>query len=225
MTSGALPFLTHLDALAGGLFLLAGFGLVATRQMLACVRLFVLQALLLAASAALLAVALGSAHLAAVATITVLTKGVMIPWLLRRTQRRELYSQREIDQVLNIPTALLIGAAMTVLAYLVATPMVTAVPGVFAPINLPIGMAALLLGAFTVAVRREALSQLLGLLAMENGVFFAGIAIAPDLPVIAEIAAAFDVLIVTLVIGLLTRRIHDRVGSTSVGLLAALRED
>ena len=73
-------------------------------------------------------------------------------------------------------------------------------------------------------MRREAVPQLLGLLAVENGVFFAGIAIVPNLSVIAELAAAADVPVITLVIGLLTRRIHKRLGTTSVGQLAALRE-
>jgi hydrogenase-4 component E len=225
MTEPVPPLFMHLDALIGGLFLLAAFAIVATRQMLACVRLFVLQAVLLVASAALLAVALGSPHLAAVALITLVTKALVIPWLLRRTVRGEIYGRREIVQVMNIPTSLLIGAGLTLFAYLIVAPMVSAAPGPFVRINLPIGVAALLLGAYTVAVRREALSQLLGLLAMENGVFFAAVAIAFDLPVIAELAAAFDVPVVTLVIGLLIRRIHERVGDTSVGLLAALREE
>ena len=225
MSPALAPLITHLDALTGGLFLLAALGIVATRQTLACVRLFVLQAFLLAASAVLLSVALGSFHLAAVAAITVLTKTIMIPWMLRRTVRGEIYSRREIVQVLNIPTALLIGAALTVFAYMVAAPMLSAVPGPFTRINLPIGIAGLLLGAFTVTVRLEALAQLLGLLAVENGVFFAAVSIVPNLPVIAELAAAFDVPVVVLVIGLLTRRIHERVGNTSVGLLSALREE
>jgi hydrogenase-4 component E len=80
------------------------------------------------------------------------------------------------------------------------------------------------LGAFTIVVRREAVPQLLGLLAVENGVFFAGIAIVPNLPVIAELAAAVDVPVITLVVGLLVRRIHRRLGTTAVGRLAALRE-
>jgi hydrogenase-4 component E len=225
VTAPPSPVLLQLDALVGGLFLLAAFAIVATRQMLACVRLFVLQALLLVASAALLATALGSPHLAAVAVITLVTKALIIPWLLRRTVRKEIYSRREIVQVMNIPTALLVGAALTLFAYLIVSPMLSAAPGPFVRINLPIGLAALLLGAYTVTVRREALSQLLGLLAMENGAFFAAVAIAPDLSVIAELAAAFDLPVVTLVIGLLTRRIHERVGDTSVGLLAALREE
>jgi hydrogenase-4 component E len=55
-------------------------------------------------------------------------------------------------------------------------------------------------------------------------VFFAGVAIVPDLPVIAELAAAVDVPVVALVVGLLTRRIHARLGTTAVGKLASLRE-
>lgn len=218
------PYLVHLNAMAGGLFLLAAFALVATRQMLACLRWFVAQALLLAASAGVIGIALNSGHLASVAVITVLMKALATPWLIRRTVRQELYRRREISQVLNIPTSLLIGVGLTLLAFVITTPVTATAVGLFVKINLPLGLAGLFLGAYTVAVRREALSQLLGLLAMENGAIFAAVAIAPDLPLIAEITVAFDVPVTTLVIGLLTRRIHERVGGTSVGLLAALRE-
>jgi hydrogenase-4 membrane subunit HyfE len=60
---------------------------------------------------------------------------------------------------------------------------------------------------------------------MENGAFFAGVAIAPDLPVIAELAVAFDVLILAFVVGILTRTVHERTGTTAVGNLAKLREE
>jgi hydrogenase-4 component E len=148
----------------------------------------------------------------------------MIPWLLRHTVSAEVYRTREIDRVLNIPTSLLLSAVLIIVAYVVGYPILTAVDAPFARINLPLGMAAMFLGAFTIAVRREAVPQLLGLLAVENGVFFAGVAIVPNLPVIAELAAAVDVPVITLVIGLLTRQIHTRLGTTSVGRLAALRD-
>ncbi len=224
MTEQTIPIVFALDALAGGLFLLTGLGIVATRQVLACLQLFVLQSLLLAASALLLGLAIGSADLFAVAAITVTTKALLIPWLLRRTASSEVYRTREIDQVLNIPTSLLIVAGLVVLAYVVTGPLLHATTSPLIHVNLPLGVAVMFLGVFTVAVRREALPQLLGLLALENGVFFAGVAIAPNLPVIAELAAAFDVPIVALVIGLLARRIHARIGTTAVGRLAALRE-
>jgi hydrogenase-4 component E len=220
----ASPILTALDALTGALFLLTAIGVVATRQVLASLQLFIFQSLLLTLSAVLLGIAQDSIHLFAVAAITIATKTLLIPWLLRRTVSAEVYRTREIERVLNIPSSLLITAVLIVLAYVVANPLLGAVDVPFAQINLPLGIAAMFLGAFTIAVRREAVPQLLGLLAVENGVFFAGVAIVPNLPVIAELAAAVDVPVITLVVGMLTRQIHARLGTTSVGRLAALRE-
>ena len=219
------PVLLALDALTGALFLLTALGVVATRQVLASLQLFILQSLLLTVSAVLLGIGLGSIHLIAVAAITIATKTLLIPWLLRRTVSAEVYRTREIERVLNIPSSLLIAAVLIVLAYVVANPLLSAVELPFAQINLPLGIAAMLLGTFTIVVRREAVPQLLGLLAVENGVFFAGVAIVPDLPVIAELAAAVDVPVVALVIGMLTRRIYARLGTTSVGELASLRDN
>ncbi len=224
MTKSSFPIISALDALTGALFLLTALGVVATRQVLASLQLFIAQSLLLTVSAVLLGIATGSIHLFAVAAITIGTKTLMIPWLLRRTVSGEVYRTREIERVLNVPISLLIAAVIIVLAYFVASPLLSAVEVPFAPINLPLGLAAIFLGAFTIVVRREAVPQLLGLLAVENGVFFAGIAIVPNLPVIAELAAAVDVPVITLVVGLLVRRIHRRLGTTAVGRLAALRE-
>jgi len=220
-----LSVLTKLDALAGGLFLLTALGLVAMRQVLASLNLFVLQSILLASSAFILGYQHASVHLYAVAAITLTTKSALIPWLLRRTIRQEIYARREISQVLNIPTSLLLSAALMILAYFIASPLLTLGQELFVKVNLPIGLAALLLGAYVVMVRREAVPQVIAILSMENGAFFAGVAIAPDLPLIAELAAAFDVLIIALVMGLLTRRIHERVGTTAVGRMASLKEE
>jgi hydrogenase-4 component E len=218
------PLSFALDALTGALFLLTALGVVATRQVLASLQLFIVQSLLLTSSAVILGIATDSYHLLAVAAITVGTKTLMIPWLLRRTVSTEVYRTREIERVLNIPSSLLIAAVLVVFAYAIADPILSAVEVPFGRINLPLGLAAIFLGAFTIAVRREAVPQLLGLLAVENGVFFAGIAIVPNLPVIAELAAAVDVPVFTLVLGMLTRRIHVRLGTTAVGSLATLRE-
>jgi hydrogenase-4 component E len=224
MSGSPYPVIAALDALTGALFLLTALGYVATRQVLASLQLFILQSLLLSLSAFLLGIALGSIHLFAVAIITIATKTLLIPRLLRRTVSAEVYSTREVERALNIPSALLLSAVLIMLAYVIANPLLKAVPTPFAAFNLPLGFAVIFLGAFTIAVRREAVPQMLGLLAVENGVFFAGIAIVPNLPVFAELAAAIDVPVIALVIGLLTRQIYRRLGTTSVGQLAALRE-
>ena len=220
-----LSTLIKLNDLAGGLFLLTAFGLVAMRQVLASLNLFILQSILLAASAFFVGYQHGSVHLYAVAVITLVTKSLLIPWLLRRTIGEEIYARREILQVLNIPTSLLIAAGLAIFAFFLSSPLLSTSGQPFVKLNLPIGIAGLLLGAYAVMVRREAVPQVIGILSMENGAFFSGVAIAPDLPLIAELAAAFDVLVIALVMGLLTRRIHQRVGTTAVGRMASLKEE
>jgi len=221
--SALLPWLENLNALAAGLFLLSAFGMVATRQVLGCLRLFMANGLFLAISAFLLSAILHSWHVFAIGVIDLATKPILIPWLLRRIVLSEVYVRREIDQALNIPTSLLIVLALTVAAYFLALPLLRAGGGPVG-LNLPVGMAGLLIGAYTAAPRREAVPLLLGLVAMENAAFFAGIAIAPELPLIAELAIAFDVLVLVFIIAVLTRTVHEHLGTTEVGALAQLKE-
>ena len=224
MSDATKHLLENLNALAAGLFLLTGFGIVATRQARGCLNLFIAQSLLLAASAALLGLRYNSAHLYGVALVNLVSKPIIVPWLLRRTSPSGIYTRREIDQVLNIPTALLIAMALAVGSYFVGIPLAKAVgPDVRGP-NVPIGIAVLLLGAFTLTVRREALPLLIGLLAMENGAFLAGIAIARDLGMLVELAIATDGLIIVFIMGVLVRAVQKQVGTTAVGDLASLKE-
>jgi hydrogenase-4 membrane subunit HyfE len=220
----AIPVLDSLNTLTGGLFLLTAFGIVAARQARASITLFVVQSLLLACSAGLLGVRYGSWHLYGVALVNIIAKPVIIPWILRRTVHEEVYTRREIEQVWNIPTSLLLALAIAVLAYFLTVPMQEAVAVEFRGSNMPIGFAALLLGAFTLAVRREAVPLLVGLLAMENGAFFAGISLARTLPLLVELAIATDGLIIVFISGVLIRAVHQHVGTTQVGALARLKE-
>ena len=217
--------MNQLNALAGGLFILTIFGIAAVRQIIGCLRLFVIQSVLLAISACIIGYVYGSPHLFAVAGITIAAKAFLIPWLLYHVLSHEIHARREITQALNIATSLLIAAGLTIFAYFIVRPLLNAESTAFININLPIGMAGILLGGYVISVRREALPQLLGILTMENGAFLAGISIAPNLPLIAELAAAFDVLIIALVMGLLARKIQKRVGTTRVGEMARLKEE
>ena len=220
-----IEILTSLNSLAAGLFLLSAFAIVATRQVKGCFEMFIGQSLLLAASAFLLGLQYGSWHLYGVALVNILSKAVLIPLILRKTIPREVYTRREINQVLNIPSSLLIALALTALAYYFAIPVQQALETQYRGPNIPIGFAALLLGAYTLAVRREAVPLLIGLLAMENGAFFAGIAISRELPLLVELAIATDGLIVVFIMGVLTRGVNKQIGTTQVGALAALKEE
>jgi hydrogenase-4 component E len=224
MSDATKLLLENLNALAAGLFLLTAFGIVAMRQARGCLNLFIVQSLLLAASAALLGLRYDSGHLYGVAFVNLISKPIIVPWLLRKTSPAEIYTRREIDQVLNIPTALLIALMLTVGAYFIGSPLANAVAPEFRGPNVPIGIAVLLLGAFTLTVRREALSLLIGLLVMENGAFLAGISIARDLGMLVELAIATDGLVIVFIMGVLVRAVQKQIGSTAVGALASLKE-
>ena len=180
---------------------------------------------MLSLSAVLLGMYYHSPHLYAVALVDLISKPIIIPWLLFKVAPSEIHTRREVSQALNIPTALLIAVALVILAYFLGAPLLQAVSPEFRQPNVPIGIAALLLGAFTMTVRREAVPLLIGLLTMENGAFLAGIAIASHLPMLVELAVAVDGLIVVFIIGVLMRAIHQHVGTTAVGHLSMLKEN
>ncbi|MBS0318530.1 MAG: hypothetical protein JSR49_15545, partial [Proteobacteria bacterium] len=207
------------------LFVVLGLGVIVTRQMLGTLHLFMLHAVALTASAVVLGIALNSPHLFWVAAITFSTKVVAVPLVLVWAAGSEIYERREVDQVLTIPVSVLIAAVLALVAWVTADPLVHAISDrPFAAINLPTGLMAVFFGAFTVAVRREAVAQMMGIMIMESGAFFALISIVNELSIIAEIAAAVDVPVVALVIGLLIRSIRRVTGMTRVGLLAELKE-
>jgi hydrogenase-4 component E len=215
--------LASLNGLAAGLFLLSSFALVATRQVQGCLRFYIAQSVFLVISALLLAFGLRAPHLLGVAAVDFAIKPVAIPWLLSRMVRAEIFRRREIDQVLNIPSSLLSALGLTLAAYFLSQRL-PAPAGSLALINLPTGLATLLIGTYTLAVRREAVPQLIGVFAIENGALFAGMAIAPTLPLVVEMVFPFDMLIIALVIGILTRMAQERIGTTEVGRLVSLRE-
>lgn len=224
MSESANQLLTNLNSLATGLFLLTAFGIVAMRQARGVLHLFIVQSLLLAASAVLLGLRFDAEHLYGVAVVNIISKPILVPWLLRKTSPSEVYTRREVDQVLNIPTALLIALALAILSYFLGLPLSKAIAPEFRGPNIPVGIAGLLLGAFTITVRREAVPLLIGLLVMENGAFLCGIAIARNLPLLIELAIATDGLIIVFIMGVLTRAVQKQVGTTAVGELATLKE-
>lgn len=224
MTADVHNWLDQFIWLCAGLFLLCSFGLIAASQVLGCLRIYMIQSALLTISVLIMAVKYASTDLLAVAGIYIVAKIILIPWLLRRTARRAMINRRELQLIITVPMSLLVALLLTVLAYYITAPLCHGqVPIIRA--QLPIGFAAVFIAIYTITVRREALPQMLGLLAIENGAFFAGIAVAPSFPLIGELAAAFDVLMVVLTLGVLSRRIHHISGSTQVGLLAHLQED
>ena len=221
--TGSVP--QALNTLCAGLILIAAFAMVATRQVQGVVRFFVVQSLLLTASCFLLGYSRGSIHLWALGAITIACKVIAIPLVLRRILPGDYYERREISQAVNIPASLLIALLLTIAAEFLTGPLVSVTNDPVIRVNLPIGLAGVLIGAWSLIARREAIPQLIGILAMENGAFLAGIAIASELPLIAELAVAIDVVLIAVVAGLLTRTIRETLGTTEAAALSELKEE
>jgi len=225
VTSAQTQLIQGLNALTAGLVLLTAFGMVTTRQVQGVIRFLVVQSLFVAASAFLIGYNRSSIDLVALGVILIASKVITIPWVLRRTLPGDVYERREINQAVNIPSSLLLALLLAIAAEFLVSPLLATTSDPVIHVNLPIGMAGLLIGAYSLIARREAIPQLIGLLAMENGAFFAGIAIAPDLPLIAELAIAIDVVLIAVVVGLLTRNITETIGTTEAGAMSELREE
>lgn len=215
--------LSQFNALVLGLFIVTTIAMTVTRQVGACMLLFIVQSLLLAASAFLLGASSHSWHLVALGCVTIVSKVILIPWLIRALVPSEIHRRRELSQVIDVPTTLLIALGLTLVGYAFAQRLAHAAPSLSYG-NVSMGFASVLVGLLLLAVRIEAVPQLLGILAMENGAFLAGVAIAPDFPLIAELAIAFDVPLLAFIVVLLTRTAYRRLGTTEVGGLSALRE-
>jgi len=221
--TGSIP--QALNTLCAGLILIAAFAMVATRQVQGVVRFFVVQSLLLTASCFLLGYSRGSIHLWALGAITIACKVIAIPLVLRRILPGDYYERREISQAVNIPASLLIALLLAIAAEFLAGPLVTAANDPVIRVNLPIGLAGVLIGVWSLIARREAIPQLIGILAMENGAFLAGIAIASELPLIAELAVAIDIVLIAVIAGVLTRTIRETLGTTEAAALKELKEE
>jgi hydrogenase-4 component E len=219
----AQSFALQIDALLCGFFVLAAFAMVTVRQIGTCLNLFVFQSALLALSAFLLGAAPVSWHLFVVGCVALLSKCVAFPWLLRRLAPQEISRLREISQTVDAPAALLAALALALIGFALASRLASA-DVLAAPQNIVVGLPSMLIAAFVIIVRREAIPQILGILAMENAAFLAGIAIAPDFPLVPELVIAFDVLVLALVVSILVRAVYRQVGSTAAGELAVLRE-
>jgi hydrogenase-4 component E len=196
--------------------------LMAVQPMLVTnIRLFALQSLLLAAIAAVVGYTYGASHVFVIALLTLVGKVLFLPWRLERLVR-QIKIEQEIRPFVNMPASMLTCGALTVLAYVVARP-ITSLERLGSN-TLAVAMALLLTGFFLMINRRKAITQVLALLTMENGVMLAAIALTTyGMPLVVEIGIFFDVVIAVMVLGILVFRIRETFASMDVSKLNELK--
>ncbi len=195
--------------------------LVVQRMLLTNIRLFALQSLMLAAIATVVAYAHNATHVYVIALLTVLGKVVLLPRLLTRLVRRINIIQ-EIEPLLNAPTSMLLCGGLTLLGYIVARPFTTLKQ--LGNNTLGIAITLLLTGFFLMFNRRKAISQVLALLTVENGVMLAAVALTTyGMPLVVELGIFFDVMVAVMVLGILVYRIRESFDSMDTSKLSQLK--
>ena len=209
--------LAHL--LAGGLVLVS-FMLLYQSRLYALLNVFALHAIILALSVAWQAYVQSAPHLFVTAAIALVFKALVIPVALHRMVRR-LGIHRQIETVVGIGPAMLAGIGLVALSMVV---MLRVTPGAdaLAREDLAFALSVLLLGLLLMVTRRNAVSQVVGFMSMENGLVLAATG-ARGMPLVVEISVAFSVLIAFIVIGIFLFRIRERFDTVDVQALDRFR--
>jgi hydrogenase-4 component E len=204
------------------LLLLTCFAIIAQRRLSACVDLFALQSVFLAVTAALVAFLTGAHHIYIAAVLTVVIKVVILPRILKAVIER-LNVTRELVLNMNIPSSLLICGALVILSFYITQPIIS-LGFLLTQDSLAIALAIVLIGFFMMIARKKAVTQVIGFLVIENGLFLAATAAAYGMPLIVELGVFFDILVAGLIIGVYTHRLQDTFDSVDTSKLTGLKE-
>jgi hydrogenase-4 component E len=217
------PLFDSLFSLLAIASLLLAFVILASRWVRRYLQAFALQSWMIAGISAAVAVAGHYPELYLVALLTVLFRGCVLPWLLWRLVGR-LDVERELHLTIQASTSLVVGALAVLFALVVANRLAAALglTDTVVVLALTVMLAMDLIGFLMLAVRHEAISQVLGLLVLENGAFLGAQILIPGMPLFIEIVLLFDVLIMVLCFGLLARRLQSHLGATSSTALRRL---
>ena len=205
--------------LAGGL-VLTSFMLLYQDRMYALLNVFALHALVLSASVAWQAYIQQAPHLFVTAGIALVLKAIIIPVALHRVVAR-LGIHRTVETVVGIGPTMLAGMGLVALSMVVML-KATAAADPLAREDLAFALSVVLLGLLMMVTRRNAVSQIVGFMSLENGLILAA-AGAKGMPLVVEISVAFSVLVAFIVIGVFLFRIRERFDSVDVQALDAFR--
>jgi hydrogenase-4 component E len=222
-----MPFLNlqlgdRIVTLMAALVLVLQIAMVTQRWIVLHIRIFAAQSLFLAMIAATIAWFNHAPHLYIAAALTFVVKVILVPILFERlVKRMKIYEQ--IEPIVNVPISVAIAGGLTLVGYVVAASFYRPDEPGLGHNALAVAISLFLIGFFNMINRRKALTQVLALLSLENGLFLAAISLTYGMPLIVELGIFFDVLVAAMVLGILVYRIRETFESIDVSRLRRLR--
>jgi len=193
----------------GALLLFTMILIVAAGQIYRAIYAVAAQSLLIAIAGGVLATSTGNRDLWVIAGITLGVKAIVLPWVLHMVVQR-MNVRREIEPVIPIAATLALAVVIVVASFQLSAslgPVRQAITGN----ALPVGIALTLTGVLVMATRKTALTQMVGLFASENGIFFTAMAVTQGMPLIIEIGVILDVILAALVMTIMVLRVRSTV--------------
>jgi hydrogenase-4 component E len=210
----------EISHLLAGVMLVTSFALLYQERVAAVLNAFAAQSITLALAVAWAAWSDDRPHLFITALIALTLKGIVIPVALHRTVAR-LGIHREVEKVVGVGAALMVGLALTGLAQALVVKVATGTAS-HAREELALALAIILLGFLMMIVRRNAVTQVVGFMSMENGLILAA-AGARGMPLVVEVSVAFSVLISLFVFAVFVFRIRERFDTVDMRALDQFR--
>ncbi len=215
------PAFSQLSVLGSSLALLYGLILLWRRGVPAYIAAFAGQSLVLAGVTAVVALFGGQRDLYWVAALLVLVKGIAIPALLRRMERR-FRAERELEPYVNTATSLVIAGLLVLVGYGISRPLV-ALSRLPTRGGMPLAMGLVLVSLFVLVSRKKAITQVIGFLMLENGLALLAVLGTYGIPLIVELGVFLDALLGFLVMQIFVYRIHETFETIDVERLSRLR--
>jgi hydrogenase-4 component E len=209
-----------LDLVLVGVLLL-NFLMLGTSRLRAAIQFAAMQGVLLGA-AFFVAHSQSSGRILLLSIVTVLLKGIAIPAILLRATRN-ISVRREIEPFVGFTASLVLGALATGLSLVFSRslPLLDARVG---ELVVPASFATVLTGFLVLTTRRKAITQVVGYLILENGIFVFGLTLVEAIPFLVEIGVLLDLFVAVFVMGIIMDHIHREFSSLSTEHLTSLRE-
>jgi len=193
----------------GALLLFTMILIVAAGQIHRAIYAVAAQSLLIAIAGAVLATSTGNRDLWVIAGITLAIKAIALPWVLHSVVQR-MNVRREVEPVIPIAATLVLAVVIVVASFQLSASLGTVRQAITGN-ALPVGIALTLTGVLVMATRKKALTQMVGLFASENGIFFTAMAVTQGMPLIIEIGVILDVILAALVMTIMVLRVRSTV--------------
>ena len=209
--------------LCAAIMLLLGFAMLAQRRILSLINLFMMQGAVLFASTVIVAYTTKQSHLYWSAALTLTLKVLALPWILHRLIRK-LSVKWDVETMINIPTTMLVGIALVVVAFNVAQP-ISQLSGTIMRATIGIALACILLSFLMMITRSKAVPQVIAFLAMENGLFFAATSATYGMPMVVELGIALDVMVGMVIFGVFFFQIRQQFDSLDIRQMERVKDE